>query len=324
MTEISLKKFSTGIDRILEKIPFISVLITGWQLASKGYAHYGPKNCRKQQWKIIFHTLFSPIFAYKWFEFLKSPDFNYIFNYRPRLYIKPFRTYISIKWNKKQKVKVILDTYRFLKNKGDAFGQVLTNPDGLIIANLMFDNTYQGYLKLGYHDSFRKEGELVLSLDCSQLGGKVISVSFSLEESTNGDWLCLIGCVQGLKNMNTPDAYKSTQKLLHGLRPNSFIIYAVQELSRHLGCTAIYCTGNSIQAFHKKHFIHLPWVHKINFNYDKFWDEVGGQNIGKGWFELPLMPARKDMQEISSNKRSMYRKRYELLDHLSLEISNTV
>lgn len=324
MIEVGFNKFGPGIQKISKRVPLISVFNTGWQLAFQGYSNYSPNYRRKQQWKIFFHTLLNPTFTYKWFEFLKSPAFEYVFIHRPRLYIKPFRPYISIKWNKRRKLKVILDTYRFIKSKGDAFEQIVTHKEGKIIANLLFDNQYEGFLKLGYHDGFRKEGELVLSLECIQLGGKVVAVSFSFEETAKGQWSCIIGCVQGPNIIDNPSAFKTTQKLLHGLRPNAFIIYSVQELSRHLGCSAIYGTGDSIQANRRKHAIHIGLVHSIHFNYNKFWLEVGAQHIGKGWFELPLIPARKDMQEIQSNKRSMYRKRYDMLDNLSLKISNTI
>jgi len=323
ITKIGIKNISIYLMGKLKQIPLISVLDAGRRFASKGYPNYHQSYFDKQQWKIIFYTLFNPRFASKWFTLLKSPNFSFVFIHRPRLYIKPFRPYISIKWNKKQKVKVILDTYRFIKSKGETFTQLLTHNEDKIIAHLVFNNTYEGFLKLGYDDRFRKEGELVLSLECSQLGGKIISVAFSFEEIKKGRWVCLIGCVQG-QSINTQHSSKLAQKLMFGLRPNSFIIFSAQELSRQLGCTAIYGVGDSIQAYRKKHTIHLPWVHKIHFNYDKFWYEVGGQNIGEGWFELPLIPVLKNIQEIKSNKRSMYRNRYHMLDNLSLKISNSV
>lgn len=300
-------------------ISLIPLLKSGWQLAAKGYFDYSPSDRRKQQWKISFHLLFNVGFASRWFEFLQSTDFSYVSFNRPRLYIKPFRTYISIKWSKAQKVKVILDTYRFIKSKESVLGQILSCKDGKVIACLNFDNSYTGYLKLWYDDRFRKEGELVLTLECSELGGKISSVAFSLEE-TEGCWRCIIGCVQAHNCIDNQNAFNLTQKLLHGLRPNSFVVHAIQELSRYLGCSSIYCVGNSIQAHRGKHFVHIPWRHSIYFNYNAFWCEVGGKDIGKDWFELPLVPVRRDIQEIKSHKRSMYRKRYAILDDLSLKI----
>ncbi|MGY0398628.1 MAG: DUF535 family protein [Ostreibacterium sp.] len=300
-----------------------SLFATGWQLASKGYANDNPTYRRKQQWKIIFHVLLNPKFAYQWFKFLESPEIKEVTLYRPRLYIKPFRVYISTQWNKERKVKIILDTYRFIESKTYLFSQIVTHKEGILITDLLFNDTHKAHLKLGYDRTFRKEGELVLSLECTELGGKIVSVAFSLEETTAGHWSCLVGCVQGHDNSDEQNAFKLTQRFLHGLRPNAFIIYSLQELSKQLDFNNIYCTGNSIQAHLKKHAIHFPWKN-INFDYNQFWLEVGGQNKGKGWFVLPLIPVRKDLQEIKSKKRSMYRKRYDMLDQLSTKITNKV
>lgn len=307
----------------MAQIRLFSTLKIGYQFASIAYANSSPGYCRKQRRKIFYHVLLHPKFAREWFALLKSPALDDVFSHRARLYIKPFRPYISIRWNKARKVKVILDTYRFIKSKGNAFGETITGKDGIIITKSLFGNQHNGYLKLGYHEGFRKEGELVLSLESDELGGKVVAVSFSFEESADGKWACIVGCVQGPSMADSKSIFKSAQKLLHGIRPTAFIIYALQELSRQLGCQAIYCAGDSIQANRRKHAINLPIIHRIHFNYDKFWNEVDGQPLGNGWFGLPLVPEFKNLDQIPSNKRSMYRKRYEMLDEVSMKIANT-
>ncbi len=303
----------------LNKITFISILNYGRMLALNAYANERKSYRRKQQWKIALYIFLNPKFVSGWFKLLNSGNLNFIFLHRPLLYVKPFRPYISIRWDKEKKVKVILDTYELLKKKETIFKQIITQKDGVILARLFFDD-YDFFLKLGYDEGFRKEGELVLSLECEQLGGKIVSAAFSFEKVKNEKWICIIGCVQG-HNINSQYPSKLTQRLMYGLRPKSFIIYSLQELSRHFGCYTIYGAGDSIQAYRKKHAIHLPKVHNIHFDYDKFWKEVGGKHIEKGWFELPLMSVRKNMQDIKSKKRSMYRRRYHMLDDLSLRIS---
>ncbi|MDN3657367.1 DUF535 family protein [Ferruginibacter paludis] len=305
------------------KISFISVLIIGWELASSGNSDRIPGYRRKQQWKVVFYILLNPRFAGNWFNYFRSQKFNYISSNRPRLYVKPFRPYISTKWNKKRKVKVILDTYRFIENKVTAFKQFLTYKEGIVIAKLILHNKYEGVVKLSYNDGIRNEGELALSFECDQLGGKITTVVFSIEEVVKGQWVGVIGCVQGHKNKKIQNAFKVTQKLLYGLRPNSLIVYAAQELIRNIGCSAIYGVGNSIHISNRRHAINFPWVQNITFDYDKFWCEVGGKSTNDNWFEIPLIPVRKNVQEIKSHKRSMYAKRYEMLDTLSIEISNS-
>jgi len=81
-------------------VNLISTIKTAWNMAYHGYNHAGESYRKKQQYKIIFHSIFNIKFASKWFQFLKSDEFNFIYNARPSIYIKPFRPYISIKWDK--------------------------------------------------------------------------------------------------------------------------------------------------------------------------------------------------------------------------------
>lgn len=296
----------------------ISGLKQGWALAAKGYAHKSKKYRRKQQWKILFHSLCNPYFSLKWFELLTSPKYAYIFNIRPRLYIKPFRTYISIKWNKPKKLNVIFDTYRFMK-KNELFSQLLYENKSHVLATLSIDGEYEASLVLGYDDQFRKEGEIILSLECKELGGRIVSVAFSFEE-IEGDWVCWIGCVQG-HSLKMDHATKSIQKLMYGLRPNSFIVLALQNFCSSLGVETIYCVADSAHSYRKKHAVHLPWRHKIDFDYDSFWEEVGAQRHDQHWFKLPNVRVRKEILDLKTKKRAMYRKRYAMLDELAINIS---
>ncbi len=295
----------------------IDTIKTGIKFADAGYKDYSPKYRKKQKWKIAFHTFFNLKFAKKWFDFIQSSEFETVFRYRKKIYIKPFRPYISIKWNKNRKLKVILDTYRFLQEKG-LLDKFLI--DFVPVAEIDFNNEFTGLLKLEYDNKFRKEGELVLTFECNQCGGKIVSVSFSVEQEQNGKWICRVGCVQGLSRKKN---FKLAQKLLFGMRPNSFIIFALQELIRNLSIEKIFAASNAVQANRKKHFINIQSIHKINFDYDKFYEDVGGKRISTDWFELPLTFKRKDINDIKSQKRNLYRKRYKLLDDVADRISSS-
>jgi hypothetical protein len=316
-------KKQTAFNTIIRHIPFFAAAIDGWQHASQAFAGESKRYQRKQQWKSAFHAFNNPQFASKWFEFLKSPDFLIITQHRPQLYLKPFRVYMSIKWTKKQKIKVILDTYRFIMNRGGTFMKVITSNADIEVVRFRINDDIEGVLTLGYDYKYRKEGELVFSFDCEQLGGIIASAAFSFEEKEEGSWVCRIGCVQGHQK-NTTYSSKAAQKLLHGLRPKSLIVITVQEFSRQLGLTAVYGAGDAIQAYRRKHAIHIPWLHSIQFDYNEFWTESGGQPSDDGWYELPLTPIRKDMSEIKSHKRAYYTRRYSLLDDLSQKIADAV
>ncbi|HEY4786570.1 MAG TPA: DUF535 family protein [Bacteroidales bacterium] len=308
---------------MIVRIPILNVAVDGWRLATQAFADERKSYQRRQKWRSFFGALMNAKFASAWFRILKSPDFLVVSEHRPRLYFKIFNVYMSIRWTRKQKIKVILDSYRYIMSKGEAFMQVITNSNGLEIARFKLNDTIEGALILRYDNRYRKEGEMVFSFECDRLGGKIVDAAFSVEEVSDGCWVCRIGCIQG--HARNDEYYsKEAQKLMHGLRPKSFIIFAIQEFSRQLGVTALYGVGDSIQAYRRKHTIHLPWRHSIHFNYNSIWTESGGQPGSDGWYELPLTPVRKEMHEIKTTKRALYLRRYKLLDALSLQIAVAV
>ena len=303
-----------------KNIPFISVALKSRGFASQAFSDESRRYQKKQERKYFFHSIMNHRFSSWWFEILETTDFKFITKYRPKLYFKPFRVYLSSKWKNKRKVKVIRDTYKFIL-ASKHFTKVITNPP-IEIAHFQVKDGIEAYLKLGYDFKYRKEGELVLSFECEELGGIIAETAFSFEELKSSHWVCRIGCIQG-HHKNDLYSAKAAQKLMHGLRPKSLIVFAVQEFSRALGFRAIYGAGDSIQAYRKKHFIHIPFLHRIPFDYDALWEESGGQAVDQGWFELPLKPVQKDIQEIKSSKRALYRRRYDLMDELSLKIGES-
>lgn len=316
----------TGSDVVLtnsiKNIPIVSIAIESWLLASASFADERKSYRIKQQLKSSFGALTSPYFTSKWYQILKSPDFHFITFYRKRIYLKPYRVYMSTKWTKTQKTKVICDTYKFIMSKGELFKNVISSNQKLKIADIKLNDEIEASINLGYDERFRKEGELVLSFECDQLGGRIVAAAFSFEELTIGNWACRIGCIQG--NKNNENSLKMAQKLLNGLRPKSLIVFAVQELSKQLGCNTIYGAGDAIHAYRQKHAIHLSWLHTIKFDYDIIWKESGGQQNSDGWFRLPLTTIRKTNEELKSHKRALYRRRFAQMDEISLKIETSV
>jgi uncharacterized protein VirK/YbjX len=63
---------------------------------------------------------------------------------------------------------------------------------------------------------------------------------------------------------------------------------------------------------------------RIKTDYNGFWEEAGGEMSDDGFYLLPLTEERKSMEEIKSNKRSMYRKRFEMMDDIALQIDKNL
>ncbi|WP_049256535.1 VirK/YbjX family protein [Neisseria bacilliformis] len=120
----------------------------------------------------------------------------------------------------------------------------------------------------------------------------------------------LAASVQGPAGSEAKDTVRRLTKQLHGLRPQQLMTAALQYLAAALGLNAL-GIAHSRQA-------KLRWKLKkrVKMNYDHFWQESGAALGSDGHWHLPAEPQRKDIADIESKKRSMYRKRYQMLDDL--------
>jgi uncharacterized protein VirK/YbjX len=64
-------------------------------------------------------------------------------------------------------------------------------------------------------------------------------------------------------------------------------------------------------------------ANKVLVAYNDVWLEHGGVALDNGFFEIPAIVRHKDMSEIPSRKRAAYRRRYEMLDKLALDIKSS-
>ena len=292
-------------------------------LTEQGFAKEHPKYIKKQKNKILFHTLLNIPFAKKWFSLIQSEEYRWVLSQRPRFYFKPFRVYMSTRWTKQQRMNALINCYAFIKQRPLLKRMVETETPIKLAEFTMKYNGEKGQIYLGHNDRYRKEGELVVSLHCDSYQEAICEASFVIDKE-NEEWVCRIGCVQGNKSAETENAIKELQKQMYALRPKALMIFIIQELSKQLGCAALYGVGSKIQAHNKKHFIHIDWLHKLSFSYDTLWKEADGTPDKDGWFKLPIEMHRKPMEEIKSSKRSLYRYRYEMLDKIATEIKETI
>jgi uncharacterized protein len=278
------------------------------------------KNYRRiKKAKTLFYCLTHLRSTQKWFAIIESEGFQKIIINRPLIYLKPFRAYMSSRWDINKKIKVLSDTYEFSR-KSLFLSNIDTQKNAIDLFTIISDNNETGQIKIGHDYKFRKEGEFVISFHLAGCDTPICEGSFCFEKDGNGKWRCLIGCIQSMKNAHQYDYLKAAQKQLFGIRPKSFMLFLIQEVARSLGCSEIWGVGNSIQSHKKTHLIHISWLHKIKFDYDKLWEESNGIKNKEGWYILPLVYSRKEIKELDTSKRLKYRKRYQLLDYISNEI----
>ena len=172
--------------------------------------------------------------------------------------------------------------------------------------------------QLYYGAGQRKEGLLTLLLTLENQG--VYHANFRFGKGFNGEKAMWIGTVQGYKD--GLDNAKTVTKKMFGYRPKNFIMF----LLRHI---AVICKVESIYAVSDEGFYantHLVRGHRAKVaELNPLWEETGGVVCSdKRFFKIPLEEYRKPIEEIKSQKRSQYRKRYDLLDQYQEEVQENL
>ena len=126
----------------------------------------------------------------------------------------------------------------------------------------------------------------------------------------------LISVVQGPNFDGSKEMVKQLTKTCHGLRPAYLMVETMKALTKALGFNQLLGIPQKYQ--NKSRFIQSS--HYV-VDYDAIFAESGGQL--KGYWELPLEIDR-NLDDVPSKKRSMYRKRYAMLDDLAKVIEETL
>ncbi len=101
-----------------------------WVYSSTVNAHENARRRFKQGLRWALLAAFRPRFSGEWFNWVERPDLQPFLKVNPVLALKPFRVYLSIRWNGKRRFKVIRDTYDLVLHRGGAMREALLNPAG--------------------------------------------------------------------------------------------------------------------------------------------------------------------------------------------------
>jgi uncharacterized protein VirK/YbjX len=155
-----------------------------------------------------------------------------------------------------------------------------------------------------------REGLLTLSLFKDDF--RAFTVSFSL--LSEPDLSLFIGGIQGRNDEEILSLYRDLTKDFHGLRPRDLLLEVLRLFAVQIGAKHIYAVADDWKTTRHSYFGKGP---APGLFYDEIWQDRGGTRVAGTHFELPLEGTRRDLQEVSSKKRSMYRKRYDMLNQIA-------
>lgn len=244
--------------------------------------------------------------------FFEQLEIEYILTKHPRFYNKFSRPLIKKNISKKQKLNYIKNHYQFLT---DNFSKnVIYNfyHDGITLFDF---SQHQIDLQLNICYDLRREREGELMLNLKQRDNTILyTISFTLGEKS-----LYIGGIQGF---NGKEKIKQYTKALYGMRPQNLILFTLLKFSSLLKITQVYALSSESQIYAN------DWHTKknVSFQYANFYKDIFGNDTiyEDNWFHLPNTYPLKSVEELKSKKRSMYKKRYLLLDDISESINSFI
>lgn len=292
---------------------------TGWQLFCQlasgrlmpGFAWKNPSYRRK----FLLRSLLKPLGTAKLLSSLaQHPDLLLILNAQPGLPCRLHRPWLSLIFDEKKTVAALDYHYKTLCARlPTSVRSGFFTPQGVTFVELTGKNGEQYTIRF-YTDPMQdKEGEATLVFcdeQRTQLAG--MTSALCLHE---GKRTLFIGGLQGAKANIPHEVIQTATKSCHGLFPKRLLLEACTELASYLDVEQIIAVSNDTH-------IYQSWRYrkkkqgKLHADYDSFWESLSGERTAEGTFRLPMLIARKTMEEIASKKRAEYRRRYDLLDSL--------
>jgi uncharacterized protein len=163
----------------------------------------------------------------------------------------------------------------------------------------------------------RKEGLMTISLQLAQK--RIYHITFWFEQDKDHNTNIKIGALQG--SYGGSSIIHELTKYFFGYRPKNLILFALQLLAKELHIHKISAVSNN--GFYTNTHVRMDLKLKVNLN--EFWFEAGGHEATDfRFFDLPLTEKRKDIDEVKSQKRNLYRKRYRFLDELEMNFKENL
>ena len=208
--------------------------------------------------------------------------------------------FLDKRFNTQQRFDAMLDNLTFLPEKLTALGLPPLWQQAISFGEVIPDFE----MRLTITDYQPMEGFWTLELVHSPSQELVYLLTFGKVQQA-----LLIAVIQGPNFEGSKDMVKLLTKKCHGLRPAYLMVEAVKALTNVLGYSALWGIPHKYQ--NKSRFVQSK---RYVVDYDAIFAESAGTL--KDYWELPLHFETKNMDDIPSNKRSMYRKRYAMLEQL--------
>lgn len=271
--------------------------------------------------KQFYRYLFNKSNCDRLIKLLSEENLKKTLEVSPLIPFKMTRPYFCKNLEASGRFEVLNNHYTFLKDNYSYLVPSLFSDEGLFLGKFQGENSYKFTLK--NDNTMRREVELTLSISDDEF--RLYSIGFNLQKIKNSDeYGIFIANIQG-PEPSVPDMHNMTKvltKASFGVQPRYLVIDVLFNIAKALKINHVYAIRTEAHVFmSKKHKDNLG--SKIMTNFDEIWSVYNSKNYDESFVEI-FEEERKAMEDISSNKRSMYRKRYAWLDELKVLIEEAI
>ncbi len=247
-----------------------------------------------------------------WFELIDRSPLLSVRRASRGLCTRLQQPYVSARLTTLQRFNLVRKHFDLVARMPAYAREAIYSPSGLVVATFRAGDV-DHVIRLVHRFGTEREGDLSLVWDCDL--GQVAMATFVLANSRLGFRALVVGGLQGANGGDAHAMYQTLTRDLHGLRPMSALVQFLQLAAQALGA------GMMLGVEDAAHAVYRPGTRigrKKTLSYDAVWREHGGEPWGHGFHAVPLQLRRRDLADIASKKRSMYRKRYALLEQVAV------
>jgi uncharacterized protein VirK/YbjX len=249
--------------------------------------------------------------------FIKKIDvmgYSELFSHETPLLVLAYCPYIHNQWGVQERFNVILGHYKIIKAMPDILNLVDGKPKVILDLTPYSLGTF---ITLDKAKWFVREGEVVLNL--FKEDQRLMSLAFTFSK-LNDAFVIYIGAIQGRQSSaETLSMIKEVTKCFEGLRPADFLLEILRIIAANIGANKILAISDEHRHHRHEHFTKLQ-LSMLKTNYNEKWIENQGILLNNGFYTLPIKKSRRDLAEVASNKRAAYRRRYDMLDKIEVDI----
>lgn len=268
--------------------------------------------------KFFLRGLIMPVLTYRLLKMLtEHPAYEKVLLTQPGLPCRIHRPWLSNKMSRRERLAALIHHYeRISALLGNRMFNTLLSVSGITLATIVGKDNQTYVLRFLSTHKLDREGEATLIL--SDTAGQMLSeITFTLCQRFNENAL-FIGGLQGPNTADAQNRIQQATKGFHGLFPKRIVVEALLRLAQLLGIKNVCAVANTSHVYHALRYYNRK--KHMHADYDALWEVVGGIRTPDGSYQLPLEISRKRLEDIASKKRVEYRRRFELLDEINLQM----